>query len=575
VGRDFESSGANQWLAGTPAVTAVSFSIAAWVKIEAAATMTIAGLYDTATENNFHNMSMGSTGNLRVIASSAAGGTTTGAISTTGLTAGVWGHACCTFGPTTGTDRAAYANGGGKATNTTNRAPAGIDTFAVGRHSVLTPGSYFDGIIAEVGLWNVQLTDAEVLALARGAHPLSIRSASLVGYWPLWGTSSPEVDYTRNGNDLTVNGSPAVAAHAPVAPIVRPTVWLQLAAGGTTTPQALTANVDASATVTRQVGKVMSAGADTAATVARSIGKAMTATADLAATVTKQVGKPLTAAIGAAATLTAVRVVLLALTATVRAAATVTRTVGKPLTATATAAAATTRTVGKALAASVTALADMNAMKVILLELVAAVTAAASMVRTVGKPLTATVDAAATMTRTIGKTLNAGAMAAANMTAIRAVLLTLTAAVSASASMTRTAGKTLTAGAHAAAAITRTVGKTMQAGATAAASLTAIRVVLVALTATVTVAASITRQTGKLMTAGVDVSATVAKQIAKTLVALARAAASLVALPSVAGAGVPIITRATAAIGRIGRTRSGGDTGRTRAGEEGQGETRA
>ena len=71
------------------------------------------------------------------------------------------------------------------------------------------------GRIAEVALWDVALSAAEVAALASGVTPLHMRPGNLVAYWPVWGLHSPEIDLTSNGNNMTVTG-PVKAGHAPV-----------------------------------------------------------------------------------------------------------------------------------------------------------------------------------------------------------------------------------------------------------------------------------------------------------------------------------------------------------------------
>jgi len=44
----------------------------------------------------------------------------------------------------------------------------------------------FDGLVAEVAVWNVVLDDSEIAALAQGVSPLLIRSTALVEYWPVF-----------------------------------------------------------------------------------------------------------------------------------------------------------------------------------------------------------------------------------------------------------------------------------------------------------------------------------------------------------------------------------------------------
>jgi len=202
--------------AGATPVTAPPFTISLWFKpVDATTNGFLAGVSDTAGDNNYFRLRKNSDGTLSAaaFATSAASATTT-----TTYTAGVWHHACARF--TSATSRQVYLNGGGKGTNTTNRSPAGVDSVCVGARVGATASDLVASDIAHVAIWNVALTDQEIAALARGTSPLSIRPQNLVFFAPLDGRASPEIDYTRNGNDLTLTGSPAVAATSP--PVAAP-----------------------------------------------------------------------------------------------------------------------------------------------------------------------------------------------------------------------------------------------------------------------------------------------------------------------------------------------------------------
>lgn len=73
----------------------------------------------------------------------------------------------------------------------------------------------FPGILAEVGIWNVVLTNAEILSLGRGVPPREVRRSALVGYWPLYGAASPEPDFSGLGANGVLTGT-TTANHAPV-----------------------------------------------------------------------------------------------------------------------------------------------------------------------------------------------------------------------------------------------------------------------------------------------------------------------------------------------------------------------
>lgn len=159
-------------------------------------------------------------------------------------TSNVWQHACARFTSTTA--RYALLNGGGSGTDTNFVDPAGANSIYVGANMGLNANG-FTGDICDVGVWNVALNDGEILALASGVSPLRIRPQSLVFYAPIFGDASPEPDYSGGGRNLTLNGSPPVAAHAPVmAPFTwQVAPWLVTPTAGT---HSLTANgIDAGA----------------------------------------------------------------------------------------------------------------------------------------------------------------------------------------------------------------------------------------------------------------------------------------------------------------------------------------
>lgn len=128
------------------------------------------------------------------------------AITTTAWSMNTWHHACGVF--STDASRAAYLDGGGKGTNSTDvGATSGLDTTWIGRHF----STYFSGAIAEVGAWNVALADAWVAVLALGISPLLVQPASLTAYYPLIRGDQDRV----GGYHLTAVNGPTIATHPP------------------------------------------------------------------------------------------------------------------------------------------------------------------------------------------------------------------------------------------------------------------------------------------------------------------------------------------------------------------------
>lgn len=113
----------------------------------------------------------------------------------------------------------AWLNGAGKGTDTVGLEDrfGDLERIMIGRFMRASPVSPFDGDICECTCWNVELSDAHILAIAHGVNPFVIRDAGLKRYYPLWGNESPEEEW-KNGNSFTgiVTGAIKSSSHAPV-----------------------------------------------------------------------------------------------------------------------------------------------------------------------------------------------------------------------------------------------------------------------------------------------------------------------------------------------------------------------
>ena len=87
---------------------------------------------------------------------------------------------------------------------------SGINKILVGaRTSAGTLGQFHDGLIAEVGIWNVALTQPEIASLAAGYTCDKVRPQSLVFYSPL----IRNLQDVRGGLTITNNNTATVANH--------------------------------------------------------------------------------------------------------------------------------------------------------------------------------------------------------------------------------------------------------------------------------------------------------------------------------------------------------------------------
>jgi Concanavalin A-like lectin/glucanases superfamily len=74
-----------------------------------------------------------------------------------------------------------------------------------------------DGSIAEVAIWSVALSDGEIQLLAAGMCPQNVQWPFLVGYWPIRGLESPELDMSQNNNVASIVGTVTPSSHPAVS----------------------------------------------------------------------------------------------------------------------------------------------------------------------------------------------------------------------------------------------------------------------------------------------------------------------------------------------------------------------
>lgn len=146
----------------------------------------------------------------------------TGVAATTTTTASLnaWSHCVGIFASTT--SRTAILNGGGSGSNTISNAPV-CNQSEIG--CVIDGGIVshpFTGSLGEFAIWNVALTSSEAGALAKGVPAFLIRPASLVGYWPCYGLTSPEPDLSGAAHNMSITGSLSQANGPPVVPFSKP-----------------------------------------------------------------------------------------------------------------------------------------------------------------------------------------------------------------------------------------------------------------------------------------------------------------------------------------------------------------
>lgn len=195
-------------------LTAAPLSIGGWANFASiSANKIVAGLYNSASGDNVNEFMLLLNSGNTIGFGTGDGTTRSSATTSTTLTANTWRHL---MGVTSAANsRAVYLDGGGKGTESTSRTPSGINRTSFGKQdnagTALNMGS--TDLLGEWGLWNIALSDADVLALAGGISPLLMHPEALVGYWPLVGINSPENNLMDNTSTLSIQGTLSAAAH--------------------------------------------------------------------------------------------------------------------------------------------------------------------------------------------------------------------------------------------------------------------------------------------------------------------------------------------------------------------------
>lgn len=217
-------NGTSQGLAlATAPATATPLTISAWANADTDHRGGVFSIADSATVDEYFALLMDGVevGDPVAFWRRAGGGAPDVANTSTGFTPGTWHHVCGVS--RSATDVSVYIDGGSEGTSTTSKVPASIDQCTVGAVRGSTASGYFDGKVAEVAVWSVDLTVAEVSALAAGHPAWMIRANALTFYAPLLGTAQEHIGQTTM-TDINV---PTQAEHPPQLPFVFCRPWWQ------------------------------------------------------------------------------------------------------------------------------------------------------------------------------------------------------------------------------------------------------------------------------------------------------------------------------------------------------------
>ena len=195
----------------TPQVTTLPLTMAAWFNSNSSAgDQTILTFVDKDTTADWFRLAIRGD-QAENVEAFARGASDNGiARTSTGYSTNTWHHAIAVF--TSTTSRSAYIDNGSGITDTDSITTSNLDRVIIGSIGHSSGGSFFSGLIAEVGVWDIALNAAERGMLAAGFSPLMVRPDRLVAYYPLIGRNSPETDIV-GGINLTLTNAPSLGAH--------------------------------------------------------------------------------------------------------------------------------------------------------------------------------------------------------------------------------------------------------------------------------------------------------------------------------------------------------------------------
>lgn len=212
--------GSSEWFARNSAfseITDYPFTFAIWVKSDSqTASQTALFLGDVDTTDESYSIGLRGThaNDPAFILSRNLGQVYDH--TTSSYTAGTWHHICGVF--TNDTSRTIYIDGGNEATDANDTDySSNMDSIGIGRDEDSAPTLYFDGAVAEAGVWDKALSGAEIDNLYTDKYaPGLVAAGNLVAWWKLDESAGANNAIDQQGSyTLTQNGSPGATAHPP------------------------------------------------------------------------------------------------------------------------------------------------------------------------------------------------------------------------------------------------------------------------------------------------------------------------------------------------------------------------
>ncbi len=218
MARTFSSVG-NLSRTTNPPISSLPCTMAAWFKVTGASDSGFIIQVGDNISSHYYGLAYNAASDVDGYV--FAGATTNTITFLTTVSTNVWHHLCLVV--ESNTVRSLFYDGGNKTAGSgvaiTPTAPTNIVIGAV--YSAGSPVNICTGTLAEIAVWDVALTDAEVAALAKYVPSTKVRPSDLIVYWPLMANATYLNNTFSNSTDrtLTLTGTqPTAADHPPVAP---------------------------------------------------------------------------------------------------------------------------------------------------------------------------------------------------------------------------------------------------------------------------------------------------------------------------------------------------------------------
>jgi hypothetical protein len=144
------------------------------------------------------------------------------AVGTTTVPQNSWQHGLLRKNGTGANALQAWLNGVSEASITSNVSIGNTaNNVSLGQQPDQNTSARLIGQIAQVAIWNVAISDIEIIMLSRGVSPYHIRPHALRGYWALWG-ASPEPDWSGYASHMTVAGTSISSINPRVGALLPP-----------------------------------------------------------------------------------------------------------------------------------------------------------------------------------------------------------------------------------------------------------------------------------------------------------------------------------------------------------------